>query len=201
MTHMIRSLAAVATVLALAGCYGPPDDSAFYNRGGPEALLDVSQEVVNLSVAGPTELAQLSSWIEQDQPTRAELYCTAGDARCNSARNVMEAHGVPTMLVPSGDYTVALVYERILARDCNQRFADNHRNNWNAPHRAFGCSLSANIVQQVSDKQEFVNPNLTDTPRALGPVDAYDRAYAPKPAAIAPAGGVENSIIQNSKTN
>lgn len=189
---------AVCAVLALTGCHRPAD-SAYYNRGGPESRLDVSSEVVNLSVAGPNELAQLSGWVEQDAPTRAELYCSTTDKRCSDARNVLEVHGVPTMVVPSMDYTVALVYERVLARDCNARFVDNHNNNYNAAAPAFGCSVSANMVQQVSDKQEFVNPNIMDVPRANGALSAQERAYTPRPA-LEPY-TIDTSAVRSAKTD
>ncbi len=191
-------LFSLVALLALSAC-DRPSDAAFYNRGGPDALLDVSSEVVNLSVAGPNELSQLSSWVEQDQPSRAELYCTPGEPRCTEARKVLELHGVPVMQVPSMDYTAALVYERILARDCNPTFRDRTYNNWNLRSPSFGCSISANIVQHVSDKQQFVNPNLTDTPRATGAVAAYGRAYAPK-APAADTGGISIPLINSAKT-
>lgn len=195
-SRSFRLLAASAALLALAAC-GRPSDSAYYNRGGPDTLLDVSNEVVNLSVAGPNELSQLSMWIEQDQPSRAELYCAGGDLRCVEARKVLESHGVPVLSVPSSDNSVALVYERILARDCNQRYVDNNNNNWNAPHPAFGCSVAANIIQHVSDKQQFVNPALTDPAPATGAVATYGRAYAPPPANKGNT-GVGNSIVGSS---
>lgn len=192
-TQLLCSLAAL---LALAAC-NRPSDSAYYSRGGPDSLLDVSNEVVNLSVAGPNELSQLSAWVEQDQPSRAELYCSAGEPRCNEARKVLELHGVPVMQVPSMDNSVALVYERILARDCNQRFHDVPSNNWNAPSPSFGCSISANIVQHVSDKQQFVNPNLSDAPSARGGVAAYERAYLP---ADTSGTGVAESLVDAAKS-
>ena len=113
-----RSLLPLLAVAAIAAC-SPPPDSAFFNRGGPESLLDVSSEVVNLSVGDPVKLDELAKWIERDQPTRAELYCTVGEPRCEEARKVIELNAIPLMVVPSREYNVALVYERILARDCN----------------------------------------------------------------------------------
>ena len=187
-------------LLALSACQPKPSDSAYYNRGGPESLLDVSSEVVNLSVADPAALQELSTWIKQDQPTRAELYCNDGDARCTQARKVLDLHGVPTMTVPSGEYNVALVYERILARDCKQRFVDNSKNQWNTSHPAFGCSVAANIVQHVSDKQQFIAPNLTDVPRAVGAAQAYDRAMTPR-AAPTTGYSVEQSLTEQAQTN
>lgn len=180
-----------SALLALAAC-SRPSDASYYNRGGPEALLDMSSEVVKLSLAGPAEMAQLTSWVEQDQPTRAELHCNSSTPNCIQAQELLAMHGVPTTSMGMGDGSVALVYERVLARDCNQRYIDNHSNNYNAPHAAFGCSISANIVQHVSDKQQFVNPNLTDTPPATGGLAAYERAYTPREPG---QGGVAESLI------
>lgn len=189
----------LVALLALAACQPKPPASAYYNRGGPESLLDVSSEVVNLSVADNAALSELSNWIRTDQPTRAELYCSDGDLRCTEARKVLDLHGVPTMNVQSGDNSVALVYERILARDCNQRFVDNSSNQWNTNHPSFGCSLSANVVQQVSDKQQFIAPNITDVPRATGAVMAYDRLMTPR-APATQTYNVERSLTEQART-
>ncbi|PZP87245.1 MAG: hypothetical protein DI582_00290 [Azospirillum brasilense] len=188
----------VVSALALSACTKPPA-SAFYNRGTPESLLDVSSEVVNLSVADQPALAELSTWIKNDQPTRAELYCNEGDPRCTEALKVLDLHGVPTMTVPSGEYSVALVYERLLARDCRQQFVDNSRNPYNAPHPSFGCSIAANMVQHVSNKQQFISPNLTDVPPATNAVQARARAYIPN--AAKPAYSVDQSVTQSAQSD
>lgn len=190
------SLSLIA-LLGVAGCKAP-SSAAYYNRG-PESLLDVSSEVVTLGVSSPAEMTALKNWIQQDAPTRAELYCPDADMRCGEARQILGAHGIPVTSTPTGEFTVSLVYERILARDCKQKFVDNSSNPYNAYHPAFGCSVSANTVQHVSNKQEFVNPSLTDVPRATGAVDSYKRAYAPKPPP-APNSGIESSILQNVST-
>lgn len=187
-------------LLALPACQPKPPDSAYYNRGGPESLLDVSSEVVNLSVANPGDAQELSNWIKQDQPTRAELYCSEGDLRCTEARKVLDLHGVPTMIVPSGENNVALVYERILARDCRQKFVDNTNNQWNTNHPAFGCSVAANVVQHVSNKQQFIAPNLTDVPRAVGAVQAYDRIMTPRMPSTQ-AYSVDQSLTEQAQTD
>jgi len=186
--------------LALSGCDPRPADTAFFDRGGPESLIDVSSEVVNLSVASPSDLAELSNWIDKDQQTSAELYCKSGDPRCVNAQKVLDLEAVPTKLVPSGDYSVALVYERILAHDCSARFVDNTVNHYNAHHPAFGCATAANIVQHVSDKQQLVSPNLMDMPSANGPVQAYGRIYAPKTTPL-PVYGVDQSTVSKGKSS
>ena len=170
-----------AFTLTLSACEvnllgNPPPDSAFYNRGGPEQLLDTSSEVVNLSVANGAANKALSAWVTQDKPSRAELYCKATDANCIEAKKVLELQRIPVMPVASQENTVALVYERLVARDCDQRYRDSGQD-WhfkNAPES--GCSVAANIVQHVSDKRQFVNPALMDNPRATGPVNTYINA-------------------------
>jgi hypothetical protein len=177
----LRSVAIVTALIGLSACGKPPADSAFFNRGGPEALLDVSSEVVNLSVASSQDVKDLSAWLEKDRPTRAELNCAEGERRCLEAQKVLDLQGVPMVLGNANDASVTLVYERILARDCNQRYVDNPANYYNTYHPSFGCATSANMVQQVTDKQEFVAPNLSDDPSAVRGVNDMRRAYKPRP--------------------
>lgn len=166
----------ILALLALAGCHSDPmPDSAYYNRGGPEQLLDVSSEVVSLSINSSTEMKDLSRWVNKDKPSRAELYCKQGETRCMEAQKLLDLHGVPSATVPSADNMVALVYERVVARDCNQRFTDYHTHNWtSAPE--YGCSVAANMVQHVSDKQQFVSPAVMPDPRATSAVNMYNNA-------------------------
>lgn len=184
-----------ASLLGLAACGATPSKSAYFNRGGPESLLDVSSEVVNFGVTTPRELDALSDWITQDQPTRAELYCEPGAPRCNEAQKVLDLQGVPNTLIPSASNAVTLVYERILARDCNPSYVDNPGNYFNTNHPSFGCAVAANMVQHVSDKQEFISPNLSDNPLATRAVTDFHRAYEPRPTP-APY-SVESSALEN----
>jgi hypothetical protein len=195
MRFTLISLAFIA--LALTACERPPA-GAYFNRGGPEALIDVSSEVVNLTVHNDEELNDLSNWIDKDQPTRAELYCMDGDPMCEEAKQVLDLYGVPTLLVPAGDQTVTLVYERVLARDCEQRFIDKE-NMYNLNHASFGCSIAANMVQQVPNKQQFVNPNLMDYPGAEKGVQAFEKYMTP-PEVSAPL-SIENSAVDSASSN
>lgn len=169
---LIVCLTSVLASSALVSCSSIPPE-AYFERGSPESLLDVSSEVVNLSVASESALDEMTNWINQDQPSRAELYCMDGDARCVAAQEVLDLYGVPSMYVPSADNMVSLVYERVLARDCENRFIDNTINPYHLNHPTFGCSTAANMVQMVSDKQQFVRPNLMDMPDAKKSVQTY----------------------------
>lgn len=166
--------ACAGMLLALSACEIPHDESRFYSRGRPEALLDVSSEVVNLGVASKSEVSQLANWIAKDVPTRAELFCMTSSKECKTAQSLLRAKGVETNVSNAPDNVVTLVYERILARDCNQRFIDDrvHRLS-NEPSPAFGCSIAANTVQHVSNKRDFISPALSDNPPAAAAVATY----------------------------
>ena len=73
---------------------------AYYNRGEPESLIDVSSEVVNLKIQSPASVEEITSWINRDQPTRAEISCPESDfallagkrKRAASVRRAREIH-------------------------------------------------------------------------------------------------------------
>lgn len=193
---MARSVLCVLGLLVLANCSNIPPQ-AYFAHGSPESLLDVSSEVVNLPVNSETALDELTNWINQDQPSRAELYCMESDVRCSAAQEVLDLYGVPSLYVPSSDNMIALVYERVLARDCENRYIDNHINPYHLNHPTFGCSMAANMVQMVSDKQQFVRPNLMDSAEARKGVQTY-RNYL-KPTEIKKNEGISDSLLDNAK--
>lgn len=184
--------------LSLAACSSIPPE-AYFDRGTPESLLDVSSEVVNLSVASETAIDEMTNWVNQDQPSRAELYCQDGDARCVAAQEVLDLYGIPSMYVPSADNMVSLVYERVLARDCENRYIDNSINPYHLNHPTFGCSTAANMVQMVSDKQQFVRPNLLDQMDAKKAIQSY-KNYS-KPPKIPENQGLKDSLLEQAKIN
>jgi type IV pilus biogenesis protein CpaD/CtpE len=164
---MMRRLSAIllaAAALSLSACEDIPS-AAFRNRAGPEALLDRSSELVNLDLAAPGVLDQLTQWLGDDQPSHAELYCDPAEDVCARAQGILDQFGVPVM-VQQGDYSgrISLVYERVLARDCDNRYIDNPINPYNLPHPTFGCSVAVNQLQMISDKNQIVAPSLSGYP-------------------------------------
>ncbi len=173
----IRTLVIVSSLgLMLMGCSTVPRQ-AFFNRGTPESLLDVSSEVVTVQVASEGAVNEAVSYIEQDQPTRAELYCDQGDTYCNAMEEALKVYGLEYERIASPESTLQLVYERVVARDCEHRYIDNHINPYNLTHPAYGCSLASNMVQMVSDKRQFTNPALMDFQDADKAVRTYNEKY------------------------
>ncbi len=198
-TVFSRSAVFAMSALALAGCGAPPSASSYFNRGGPESLIDVSSEVVNLNASSAREVKELATWIENDRPTRASLNCAITDKFCTEAKKILELHGVPVTAGQSAQQSITLVYERILARDCAKAYVDNPDNFYNTNHPSFGCSIASNMVQQVTDKQEFVNPSLADDPSAVRAVNDMRRAFTPRD--IVKPYAVDESLAGKAKTS
>lgn len=178
MTDLKLLLTAFTCLAAVTGCTVQPPQ-AYYNRGDPENLIDVSSEVVNLGISTPGAVAEMTDMISQDPPSRAILSCAEGEAMCSQARRSLDQHGVPTQL-QAGPAGVTLVYERVTARDCESRFIDNSINPYHLHHPSFGCSITGNMVQMVSDKRQFVSPGLLDFSDGVKAVQVYERHASPK---------------------
>lgn len=159
------SLTLLSSIALLTSCSDIPRD-AFYNHGTPESLLDLSLETVNVGLTSQSSIDELVDWVNKDQPSRAELHCAGNSPLCAQAQNVFSQFSVPVESVASQQNEAVLIYERVMARDCENRFIDNSINPYNMNHPTFGCSTAANMVQMVGDKRQFVSPNLVDFPDA-----------------------------------
>lgn len=190
---MTRFALALTSLFALAACSTIPKE-AYFQRGTPESLLDASSEVINIRLESENSVNDVTDWVNKDQPTRAELYCLESDRICTHARRALEQFGVPVSFAPAADNRVALVYERVLARDCENRYIDNSINPYNLNHPTFGCSVAANIVQHVSDKAQFTAPALMDQADAEKAAQVYDRYRLPPTDAGTTSGTLINGV-------
>lgn len=186
------------SIVALASCASIPPE-AYSNRGNPEALLDVSAEVVNLDISTPATVSELEGWVREDAPSRAELYCAAGSELCTKAQAVLARYGIAFEVVPSAEDSAALIYERILARDCENRYIDHSINPYHLSAPTFGCSVSVNIVQHVTDKQQFIRPSLLETQDAAKAIQAHQNYM--KPAVIEPLTGVAEGLTDSASSD
>ncbi len=168
----------VLSSLFLVSCSTIPQE-AYFNRGEPESLLDMSAEVVNIALDDAAGTDELIGWINQEQPSRADLACADANPNCRRAEQVLDQFGVPFEMTEGRANTVALYYERVMTRDCENRYIDNSINPYNLNHPTFGCSVASNMVQQVTEKRQFVNPALVDYVDGEKTVQVY-RGYEAK---------------------
>ena len=195
---MRRFTSFITLALILSACSEIPP-SAYSNRGGPESLIDVSSEIVNLDIGSEQTVDELMMWIEQDHPSRAEVYCIEATRTCQGVLDMMELFGVPHQYIPSAENMATLVYERVLARDCSHRYIDNSVNPYHLNHPAFGCSIAANMVQMATDKQQFVRPNLLDKMDAKKAIQGY-RNYSVR-REISDDLGIADSLLDSARQN
>jgi hypothetical protein len=197
--YSARSVLVAASLLLVSACGDVPALSVYQAHGTPESLLDISSEVVSLSTATPSDVKDLSAWIERDHPSHAQLSCATSNKSCADVKSLLEKKSIPYTMATGESQSVSLVYERIVARDCNPRYVDNVHNFYNTNHPAFGCAVAANMVQHVTDKQEFVNPSLSDDPSAVRGVNDLRRAYKPRP--VIDAYKVDESLVGKAKSD
>jgi hypothetical protein len=140
----------------------------------PESLLDASSERVSLSLSDESAIEDLTDWINNDVPTRADLTCVRGQAVCSKAVNVLSSFGVPHKFVTNGTSgkDVTLIYDRVVARDCNEFMNANKNSRF-----IFGCAVSANMLHMVSDHQQFIKPNLVGLHDASRGMQQYNNIY------------------------
>jgi hypothetical protein len=150
-------------MIALAGLNAcmPQDPQVYANRTDPENLLSYSSEVVSFDLSGKNALTELKKLLKDNPPTRAMLNCDSGMKTCSQAKALLSKSSIPTAETGNGN-DITMVYEDIVARDCENRYIDNSNNPYNLNHSTFGCSMQANMVQMVTDKRQFVNPDLLD---------------------------------------
>lgn len=151
----------IATLMLVSACSDVPPH-AYADRGAPESLLSKSQERVNVSLVNESGIAELQQWLERHQPTNAVLSCAPSSLRCAQARDLLEQYGVDLRMVVSrtGQDVAHLNYTHVVARDCENSYIDNPRNPYHVHAPAFGCSLAANMVQQISDRKQLTDPDM-----------------------------------------
>ena len=184
------SLSALILASALTACNQIPLE-AYAGRGTPESLLDVSSEVVSVELVSEQSVDEIVNWIETDQPTSVELKCFEGDPLCAQTEDMLRLYGLEYEITPAEKTEAVLVYERVIARDCENRYIDNSINPYYLYHPTFGCSVASNLVQMVTDKRQFVSPTLLDYMDATSAIRSYNLFINPKEA---DDGGQEYSV-------
>lgn len=195
MKHTLKlSILASASLLLLSACDEPIPSNAYDSRGTPESLLNISQQRSVIALDNAKGLDDLIAAIERDKPVQASLECSVNDKLCQNARKTLMQYHVPgTEKKSMGGNQVVLTYERVSAKDCDPRYIDNSSNYNNLNHASFGCANAANMVQQVSDKRQFVDPALLGYGDGSKAAQTYKDYMTPKEA-----GGETESLLQSS---
>ncbi len=175
---MRKTLLIALSACVINACSHIPN-AAYNSRTGPEALLDVSSEQVSVSLNTAQGLDQLVEWLNDDQPTRIELYCASMDDICGQAQEIIEQFAVPYDVYVDPLNQATLVYDRVVARDCDHRFMSNHINPYNLNHPTFGCAMAVNQLQMIADKQQIISPALTDYQDARKMVQTPEKYLQP----------------------
>lgn len=165
-------------LLSVSACTEPYNVVAV-DAGNPERLIDNSTETITFSLKSKNSLSKLKDMVKEDRPSSVELRCSLSSSRCAQAKEIFERNGIQINVTSEESNSVVLSYNRVMVRDCDQRFVDNMSGNRSINHPAFGCSIAGNMVQMVSDKSQFTNPSLTDLPDAEKAGQSYSEYLKP----------------------
>lgn len=182
MKKTLFKLSVIFSVAAISACSTIPKQ-AYYNRGQPESLLNVTSEETTVDLRQRNGLQQLTQLVNAKQPSNAQLTCT-NRMMCDRASEILDQYKVPYNKNNGSANTVTLTYKDIKARDCENRYIDNHINPYNLNHPTFGCSISINQVQMVSDKRQFVDPALLGSYDGEKAVQNYDTYQSRTPVPL-----------------
>lgn len=161
----MKKIVCLLVILSVGACNNIPKE-AYNSRGGPESLLDITTERVDVALNSQGAIAEINEWIEQDKPSRAEVLCLDSSKLCKKAKKLLNKADVPVEHDSVASNKVVLVYERVAVRDCDSSFMTNHINPYNFNHPTYGCSIGLNMVQMISDKTQITDPVLLGLPDA-----------------------------------
>ncbi len=168
--------------LLLTACQDVPSDG-FASIGNPERQLVVTTEATSLELKDKHSLDHLKEIIKTDPPKRAQLNCPTTDALCANAKSALQTANIPMEFSSptegAGD-SINLIYQRIAAAECPNRYVDNSINSANLNAPTLGCSIRSNMVQMVTDKQQFVNPGLLDYQDGEKAAKTYQNYISPQ---------------------
>jgi hypothetical protein len=187
--------------LALNACANTTPPSAYQTLTDPEALMMMASDMVTIDLGNKNYTERLGDALTVNPPNRAILNCKSTTVACKKAKTILSKNKISTESTDNGN-NVTLVYDRVAARDCTNRYIDNSQNPNNLNYAAFGCSISANIAQMVSDKKQITNPNLLDYQDGEKAASTYSNYVNPPVASSSSSSsssqGTSTSLLQSS---
>ena len=195
-----QALVSLFCSLTLGACTNIPP-GAYDDRGNPERLLIPTSEVVTIDLKDSNYAEHLSDALKENSPTRAIVSCPLDDTACKKATQLLSANKIAMENVGRGS-TVTLVYNSAVVQACDNSYTDNMQNENNLNYDAFGCSISSNMANMVTDKRQFTNPNLLDFYSGEKAASVYKDYVNPAPAAASSnssgGGGSSGSLLPTS---
>lgn len=168
----------ILALLLLSSCIGEPSTKDV-RASAPERLIDTSLETKNLSLGTKNSVSALTKIVSEDRPSSAELGCSLSSTRCAQAKEIFERNSIPFSLSGEKANSVVLSYKKVSVRDCNPQYIDDMGGGRSVNHSGFGCAVASNTVQMVSNRRQFVEPNLLDFPDAEKAVQSYSEYQKP----------------------
>lgn len=153
----------------LASCVQTPPDG-YANAGDPERQIMMNTHITTIMLSDRESVVRLKETLKIDPPLRAQLFCPETSTMCIDARKALIHSTIPLEISNTppenseeiGASNVALIYESLATRPCDNKYRDNSLNSNNIAMPQLGCSMRSNTANMVSDKQQFVNPALLD---------------------------------------
>lgn len=155
---MKKIIIALSAILLLSSC------KIYATKAiSPESLLNLSSEKVAFTITDSESVDAIASWIKDDKPTEAVLFCAKKNISCSKVQEFLKSKSIHynTNISNDGSNSVSLVYHRITARDCM--------------HGEFGCATAANSIHMVADRAHFIRPPLSDSQDAATAVKNYKK--------------------------
>jgi len=130
-------------------------------RVSVESLITSSAENASFPIQNQSSVREVKNWVNDDKPTRAIINCGSNKFLCKDVEEHFTANSIDFDIVQSSSSasSVSLLYNRTNAKNCIS---------------GFGCDNSANIIQMVTDRSDFVSPSLTDHHDATKAVGTYN---------------------------
>lgn len=162
-----------ASLIALVACSEIPKE-AYFARGNPESLLESRNHDMVFGVKSKQSVRDIMAWVAKAAPRQASLHCEAKNKACNTLERLLTDKGIEVERAYSAANDAIFSIERMAARKCENRYVDNIVNPYNLNHPTFGCTVSSNIAQMVTDKRQFTDPDLMVNPDARKSVQTTD---------------------------
>jgi hypothetical protein len=127
-----------------------------------EDLVIDSSETVKFPIGDNNSINYIEDWVKKDKPVRSIVSCGKNRLVCNTVKKILSSREIPfdTLASNKQQGSVSLLYKRVNARSCMKEF---------------GCSVSVNIIQSVTDRLDFISPELSDYQDADGAIKAIGK--------------------------